>query len=73
MYLVSLQTLGSEPRNQNLLTNPGLVKLHIEGPDQVFQESPDQPEVDAADTPGAIHQNDNVRYGRSLTHKAIFS
>lgn len=44
-----------KPRYQNLLTNPGLVKLHTEGPDQVFQERPDQPEVDPADTPGTIH------------------
>ncbi len=59
--------------NQNLLTNPGLVKLHTEGLDQVFQERPDQPEVDPADTPGTIHQNNNVGYGRSLTHKALFT
>jgi len=62
-----------KPRNQNLLTNPGLVKLHRKGLDQVFQERPDQPEVDAADTPGAIHQNNDVRYGWSLTHKLISS
>lgn len=56
-------------RNQSLLTNSGLIKLHSEGSDQVLQEGPDKPEVDAADTPGAVHQNHNVGYGWSLTHE----
>lgn len=60
-------------RNQRLLTNSGLIKLHSEGPDQVFQECPDQSEVDTANTPGAVHQNHNVGYGWSLTHKPLFS
>lgn len=60
-------------KTRNLLTNPGLVKLDRESSDQIFQERPDQPEVDAADTPGAIHKNNNVRYGWSLTHKSVFS
>lgn len=58
---------------REILTDPGLVRLHIERPDQVLQERPDQPEVDAADTPGSIHQNNNVGYGRSVTHKPLFS
>lgn len=59
--------------NENLLTNPGLVELHRKGPDQVFQERPDQPEVDATDTPGAVHQNHDVGYGWRLTHKPLIS
>ena len=60
-------------KNQNILTNPGLVELHREGLDQVFQERPDQPEVDAADTPGAVHQYHNVGDGWSLTHELLSS
>lgn len=62
-----------QPVLKNPLTNSGLVKVHIEGSDQALQERPDQPEVDASDTPGAIHQNNDVGYGLSLTQKRLFS
>lgn len=58
---------------QNILTNPRLVKPNREGPDQVFQEGPHQPEVDATDAPGAVHQDHDVGDRWSLATKSVFS
>lgn len=57
---------------QKLLTDSGPVEVHVEGSDQVLQERPDQPEVDATDAPGSVHQDDDVRLGFTLTREGLF-
>lgn len=47
------------------------INANIKGIDQVFQERTDQPEVQPANTPGAVHQDHDVGNGLSVAHKLV--
>lgn len=52
-------------------TYPCLIDADVESIDQVFQEHADEPEVEPADAPGAVHQDHDVCDGLGAAHKAI--
>lgn len=57
--------------SENKHTYTGFIDSDIESINQVFQECADQTEIEPADTPRAIHQNDDIGDCRCGAHKLV--
>lgn len=60
-----------ERTQQNERTYTGFVRFHIESINQVLQEGAHQTEVESADTPRAVYQDDDISHCRRGAHKLI--